>query len=392
MEKKLLTEINDTKRAAIDVLLHNSHGSYGGLPRTAGWGYPEPYTRDLMISTLGVLLTGNEKLIKSLQNVLETLAKNQTRLGHIPSLVHNSKERGASDTTPLFLLAVAIYRKHVGDNDFLKESANKALIWMEYQSPSDRVLVSQLPTSDWRDEQWVLGYGLFVNTIVYSYLRLFGFSERANWIRTQMERLSIRGEEKEEKHYIDEGLFIKHKPYYALWSYKIYNSERFDLLGNSLAIIMGIAPPPRAARIIAWIEKECQILQEKKELALNLPPNFFPYIMPGDKDWRTRYAKMNTPGEYHNGGVWPFVCSFYVAALIAAGKYKLAEKKFYSLTKCVKQARNPELAYGFNEWFKAQDGSPRGNDWQTWSASMYLYAAACIEQKTTPFFEELRKV
>ena len=391
METKLLTEINDTKRAAIDVLLHNSRGPYGGLPRTAGWGYPEPYTRDLMISTLGVLLTGNQKLIKSLQNVLETLAKNQTRLGHIPSLVHNSKERGASDTTPLFLLAVAIYRKHVGDNDFLKESANKALIWMEYQSPSDRVLVSQLPTSDWRDEQWVLGYGLFVNTIVYSYLRLFGFSERANRIRTQMERLSMREEEKEQKHY-DEGLFIKHKPYYALWSYKIYNSERFDLLGNSLAIIMGIAPPPRAARIIAWIEKECQILQEKKELALDLPPNFFPYIMPGDKDWRMQYAKMNTPGEYHNGGVWPFVCSFYVAALIAAGKYKLAEKKFYSLTKCVKLARNRELAYGFNEWFKAQDGSPRGNDWQTWSASMYLYAAACIEQKTTPFFEEFRKV
>jgi len=388
METKLLTEINDTKRAAVDVLLHNSHGPYGGLPRTAGWGYPEPYTRDLMISTLGVLLTGNEKLIKSLQNVLETLAKNQTPLGHIPSLVHNSKERGASDTTPLFLLAVAIYRKHVGDNDFLKESANKALIWMEYQSPSDRVLVSQLPTSDWRDEQWVLGYGLFVNTIVYSYLRLFGFSERANRMKTQMERLSIR---EEEKHYIDEGLYIKHKPYYALWSYKIYNSERFDLLGNSLAIIMGIAPPSRSARIIAWIEKECRILQEQKGLALDLPPNFFPYIMPGDEDWRTRYAKMNTPGEYHNGGVWPFVCSFYVAALIAAGKYKLAEKKFYSLTKCVKLAKNPELAYGFNEWFKAQDGSPRGNDWQTWSASMYLYAAACLEQKTTPFFEELRK-
>jgi glycogen debranching enzyme len=95
--------------------------------------------------------------------------------------------------------------------------------------------------------------------------------------------------------------------------------------------------------------------------------------------------------EYHNGGVWPFVCSFYVVALIAAGKYKLAEKIFYSLTKCVKQSRNPELAYGFNEWFKAQDGSPRGNDWQTWSASMYLYAADCIEQKKTPFFEELRK-
>ncbi|MDY6857087.1 MAG: glycoside hydrolase 100 family protein [Thermodesulfobacteriota bacterium] len=390
MEKKFIMEINDTKRAAIDVLLHNSNGPYGGLPRTAGWGYPEPYTRDLMISTLGVLLTGNEKLIKSLQNVLKTLAKNQTRLGHIPSLVHNSKERGASDTTPLFLLAVAIYRNHIGDRDFLKESVNKALVWMEYQSPSDRVLVSQLPTSDWRDEQWVLGYGLYVNTIVYAYLQLLGLSEKANRIKEQMERFLIREEGK--KHYIDEGLLIKRKPYYALWSYKIYNSERFDLLGNSFAIIMGIASPSRAARIITWVEKECHELQQRNELALDLPPNFFPYIIPGDTDWHPRYAKMNAPGEYHNGGIWPFVCGFYVAALIAAGKHKLAEKKFYFLTKCIQQSRTPELAYGFNEWYKAQDGSPQGNDWQSWSASMYLYAAACIEEKKTPFFEKLRKI
>ena len=36
---------------------------------------------------------------------------------------------------------------------------------------------------------------------------------------------------------VHEGLVVKHKPYYAFWSYKIYNSERFDLLGNSLAIL-----------------------------------------------------------------------------------------------------------------------------------------------------------
>ncbi len=51
---------------------------------------------------------------------------------------------------------------------------------MEYQSPSDRYLVAQQPTSDWRDEQWVIGYGLYVNTIVYSYLRLLGLHERAD--------------------------------------------------------------------------------------------------------------------------------------------------------------------------------------------------------------------
>jgi pentatricopeptide repeat protein len=32
-----------------------------------------------------------------------------------------------------------------------------------------------------------------------------------------------------------------------------------------------------------------------------------------------------------------------------------------------------------------------GNDWQTWSASMYLYAAKCVEEKRTPLFDEMRK-
>ncbi len=46
-------EIKEAKKAAIEVLLHNAHGPYHGLPRTAGWGYPEPYTRDLMFSISG---------------------------------------------------------------------------------------------------------------------------------------------------------------------------------------------------------------------------------------------------------------------------------------------------------------------------------------------------
>src|SRR5664279_590908 len=148
-------KIKEAQKAAIEVLLHNAHGSYHGLPRTAGWGYPEPYTRDLMFSILGIGVSENQKLLDSIRKVLETLAKNQTEHGHIPSLVHDKEDRGSSDSTPLFLLGVGIFRKVSGEPDFLKEAVGKALIWMQYQSPSDRYLVAQQPTSDWRDEQWV---------------------------------------------------------------------------------------------------------------------------------------------------------------------------------------------------------------------------------------------
>jgi hypothetical protein len=381
-------EIEEAKKAAVEVLLHNSHGPYMGLPRTAGWGYPEPYTRDLMFSIFGIAVSGNKKLMDSIRKVLETLAKNQTGHGHIPSLVHDKEDRGASDTTPMFLLGVGIFRKATGESEFLHSAVEKALTWMEYQSPSDRFLVAQQPTSDWRDEQWVLGYGLYVNTIVYSYLRLLGLDERADNVRREMSKFTVTAGSIH--HHVHTGLVVKHKPYYAFWSYKILSSERFDLLGNSLAILSGIASPSRANELISWIEEECTSMREKGDLVVGLPPNFFPFVKTNDPEWNERYAEYNNPGDYHNGGIWPFVCGIYIAALVAAKRYALAKEKLEVLTQFIKKSRIEPVEFGFNEWIKAQDGKPMGQDWQTWSAALYLYAAKCVEEKRTPFFDEFR--
>jgi hypothetical protein len=284
-----------------------------------------------MISSLGVLATGNEELVDALRRTLVSLAANQTPLGHIPSLAHDGTDRGASDTTPLFLFGLALYRRSSGQPAFLEEAAQSALKWMRYQSPDDMVMVAQLPTSDWRDEQWVLGYGLYVNTLVYAYLHLYGEHEQAAQLCKLMNRLEVLGEAKNPHQH--EGLVVPSKPYYALCSYKIFNSDRFDLLGNSLAILTGIASPHRARNLVAWIEAECDAMRERGELAVDLPPCLFPYILPQHADWRPRYARYNLPGEYHNGGVWPFVCGFYVAACVAAGRMGLARRKLLALTR-----------------------------------------------------------
>ncbi len=388
MEKRDLRLIQKAKEAALEVLLHNAHGPYRGLPRTAGWGYPEPYTRDLMICSLGILVSENSKLIKALRKTLEVAALNQSELGHITSLIHDPEDRGASDCTPLFLMATALFRHATGERDFLESAVRKAETWMKYQSPSDRVVVAQLPTSDWRDEQWVFGYGLYVNTLVYIYLRLLGRNERAAKLREMMGRFTIKAD-RQQRH-VHEGLVLKHKPYYALYSYKVYGSERFDLLGNSLAILSGIASRSRAKDLVKWIEAECGALRKNEDLAVELPPNFFPYVRPEDPDWRPRYERYNQPGEYHNGGIWPFICGFYVAALVAAGRRRLAEKKLLALTHLVRPVRAADVEFGFNEWCRAQNGTPQGQDWQSWSAAMYLYAVCCVETGKTPFFEQLR--
>lgn len=381
-------EIERAKIAALEVLIHNSHGPFQGLPRTAGWGYPEPYTRDLMFSILGIAVSDNQLLLHSIRKTLETLAENQTEHGHIPSLVHDKEDRGASDTTPLFLLATGIFRKVSGETEFLQEAVEKALTWMDYQSPSDRCLIAQQPTSDWRDEQWVTGYGLYVNALAYSYLRILRKDEKADKMRHDMNRFTITAGVTH-KH-VHEGLVVKHKPYFAFWSYKIHSSERFDLLGNSLAILSGLASPKRADEMVSWIEEECAEMRRNGDLALDLPPNFFPFIKPEDPDWLPRYTLFNKPGEYHNGGIWPFIEGFYVAALVAAKRYTLAEEKLVELTRCIRKSHDENLPFGFNEWIKSQDGAPMGQDWQTWSAALYLYAAACVEQKNTPFFDGIR--
>ena len=380
--------VASAEKAALEVLLHNSKGPFQDLPRTAGWGYPEPYTRDLLISVLGIAVTNNTSLMQSIRDVLLMLAKNQSEKGHIPSLVHDKKDRGASDTTPLFIIALAVFRKVAEEPLFLEDAVNKARLWMEYQSPSDHYLVAQMPTSDWRDEMWVLGFGLFVNTLVYTYLCLLGDEKRAHKVRLEMEHPTYTSNEA--KNPKDEGLTISDKPYYALWSYKVYSSERFDLLGNSLAILSGMASLSKAEAIIDWVETSCSTMRKNKELSVNSPPNFFPFIEPEDVDWLPRYSEFNRPGDYHNGGIWPFISGFYIAALVAAKKYDLAEQKLMALTKLVKIARNNKLEFGFNEWYKAQDGKPMGQDWQTWSASNYLYAARCVAEKKTPFFDFVR--
>jgi hypothetical protein len=366
------------------VLRHNAHGPFHGLPRTAGWGYPEPYTRDGMIAALGVLVSNDAKLVAALRRMLKALARHQTPRGHIPSLAHDPGDLGASDTTPLFLIGTALFRRAVGDEGYLEDAVQKALTWMRYQSPEDLIMVAQQPTSDWRDEQWVLGYGLYVNTLVYTYLRLYGFHDDAAELKHMMHRFDVRTVRRHE------GLAVRKRPYYAMWAYKALNSERFDLLGNCLAILSGLASPTRATDIVAWVERFCRSMRRAGELAVELPPCLFPFIQRDDPDWRPRYEEFNRPGEYHNGGVWPFVCGFYVAALVAAGRPKLAMSRLQALARLAEPARVHPVEHGFNEWFDAQTGSPRGEDWQSWSAAMFLYAAACVERGETPFFDEVR--
>ena len=364
--------ISRAKTAALEVLHNNFPPTGEGLPRTAAWGYPEPYTRDLMLSIPGILAIEDEELLGSIRLVLTTLARNQTSRGLIPGLVNDPEDLEASDTTPLFLLGLELFRRFTGDGDFLEKAARKACTWLDYQSPLDDVIIGQLPTSDWRDEQWVFGYGLYVNSITYLVMRL----QRKEGKMARM------------KEQIKDRLSIAEKPYFAIDTFKeVYKNDRFDLLGNSLAIISGIFEKKRSQRVVDWMENECGRLRRKDQLSVPLPPVLLPYIEPGEDHWRKRYEEFNQPGDYHNGGIWPFTVGLYVVSLIKLGLLNKARQKLEELARLVKKSRKPELEYGFNEWHNAQSGEPSGQDWQTWSAANFLYAVECLEKERALFFD-----
>lgn len=140
----------------------------------------------------------------------------------------------------------------------------------------------------------------------------------------------------------------------------------FDTLGNLLAILTDVADAARAAVILDFIDRH--------KMAVHPIRSLTPVIQPGDTDWRDYYASLNSPDNYHNGGIWPFIGGFYVAALVKAGRLEQARAAFDRLTELNRMGE-------FNEWHQGETAEPLGVKAQAWSAGMYLFAAECVARE-----------
>jgi glycogen debranching enzyme len=98
-----------------------------------------------------------------------------------------------------------------------------------------------------------------------------------------------------------------------------------------------------------------------------------PAVLPGDPDWRDYYSTLNVPDHYHNGGVWPFLGGFYIAALVKAGRYDSALASLRRLAELNQVGQ-------FNEWHHGRTGESMGVRDQAWSAGMYLCACECVKR------------
>ena len=412
MAVKKPTSLIETARAealkVLDACADTKTGAFfaSGLPG----GYEATWSRDSMISTLGAALEGN-RYQEAIKKSIDLLAKNQTLNGQIPNCVGSYNLDRQSDVTfnsidssLWFVIGLVVYSWKFSDRAFYlkhRKSLMMALAWLGYQDPDEvRVLVQQ-PTMDWMDAfPHKYGYVLNTQALYYGALRLVGKDRQAAHLQKV-----VNGDIQK---YI--SLYDPKLGYYWPWGWKNHDDKReheewFDALGNLLAIVTGLATPEIAANILAHIKK-AGIARPFPCRAIDPP------IQPGSPAWHDYFDNCDAREPYHylNGGIWPFIGGFYVAALVKLGRYKEAKQELELLAKANLQkiteqnetymadlAKTKKMSkaklialrqQNFNEWLDGRSGEPKGEPYQAWSAAAYLYAYHCVKSKACWYFDQ----
>lgn len=390
--------------------------------------YRQVWARDSMICGLGLLLCDDPEGRAIHRRSLETLRRYQSSLGKIPhniglanvedpalvayggrmdggaegeQVVKDTSHAGVIDSNLWYILGHAFDWQATGDTAYLREawpSLQAALLWLRYQDVNECGLLEAHESMDWADLFANRYNTLYANVLYYAVWRSMAqlaaalgepsefYAEQADDVRRKINLLLWVGpeqpkdwdaisHERQEWVYtlrrIETELVVRpfYLPYVAFRDY----ADRLDTIGNLLAILFGVADQTQADRILNYIHG-CG-LNEPYPVRCLYPP-----VQPGDKDWRDYYRvrNLNLPDHYHNGGAWPYIGGFYVAALVKAGRQDEAAHQLDRLRAMNRAGVSGE--WGFNEWFHGTSGRPMGFDGQSWSAALYLYALDAVRR------------
>ena len=425
--------VDEARERAAAVLAGN--GGAAGL-WAAHQAYRQIWARDSMVGGLGLLASGDPALAAIHDRSLATLAAHQDRLGKIPhnvgvagladpalvehggalpgepgAPVIDTAHAGCIDSNLWYILGHHARLAASGAEGPVREawsSLERAHRWLEYQDSNGCGLLEAHEAMDWADLFANRYNTLFANTLWFAAHRAMARMARAIgraddaarlgaaaddvrrkldlllWVGPEVERdmdwvAAHRAEWLYPLRRIDTEL--QTRPYYLPYvAFRDYG-DRFDTFGNLLAIVVGMASRAQADRILDYIDEAG--LAEPWPVRVVHPP-----VQPGERDWREYYRvrNLNLPDQYHNGGAWPLVGGFHVAALVAAGRLDRARATLERLAAMNRQGRAGE--WEFNEWFHGRSGRPMGMARQSWSAAMYLYAHECVRRGACPFLGE----
>lgn len=138
------------------------------------------------------------------------------------------------------------------------------------------------------------------------------------------------------------------------WNYCYFidypGNENFDILGNSLCILYGIASTEQADCIFRYA-----INNLSTPYGFKMMDTFLPALNSEEQKIMERDGAV----------VWPFTNGFLLEAMIKKGGMEwitFAKKEFEKWNKLE----------GFYEWYDIKDGKGYGSKNQTWSAALYL--------------------
>ena len=359
-----------------------------GLKASGGrLGHQQIWARDSMIALLGARFVPDSQIQDALRASLTLLRDHGTSGGAIPSNVDCATLRPNFRAYADGGLWWAIGSMSLAPDP---ETVRAVLRWYEYQDVDQSGLLSMQESSDWQDLFCTRGKGLYLNCLYVLALRcaaeLFDGEEGDSFAAGPVvsDRInSSFGTRRQEYSAASFSRSVPSVPGKTHWAAPMDTCERywlisvllylgflsvgecFDSFGNLFAILSGVADQPQTDIILDFISRHSLDTWPLRSLT--------PVVCPGDADWRDYYGSLNAPHHYHNGGVWPFLGGFHIAALVKAGRRDVAGATWRRLAEL-------NQAGQFNEWHHGETGEPMGVQDQAWSAGMYLFACECMRR------------
>ncbi|HEY2035905.1 MAG TPA: glycoside hydrolase 100 family protein [Steroidobacteraceae bacterium] len=354
-------------------------------------GYTAIFGRDAAICAIGMALSGDAELERAAAVGLETLAEHQAPNGQIPKFVQGGRGGqeadfwylGCIDSTLWWLLArdflerrspaPAATRPRPGKRS---RQVDLALQWLLAQEHQRFFLLQQNEASDWADIMPRSGFVLYTNALWYAVKRRYGL-ERAAQTRANFNSLfhpfSAGLAEYRRARLLNEYVLrrARNRDLYLSFVNFSFFGEEGDVFGNVLAVLCGLADP-RASR------RTLDALQRAKASRLYPVRAVTHPIRRRSALWRPYMARhrQNEVWQYHNGGIWPMVGGFWIAALAAAGRLPQARLELVNLARAC-AVRN----WAFTEWLHGTQGTPRGMPGQSWNAAAFLMAEHAVAGK-----------
>ena len=363
--------------------------------------YSMLFGRDSSICALAVLDHSDPELVATAETSLESLRQVRSALGQVPfrvDMVSGYRDfwyPGNVDSTLWWVLAaLRLVQVYPDKAARWQTDIEHSLTWLRYQDVAEVGLVMQGQRSDWADEMPNHGAVLYSNALWYKvvqeYVTIYGSSSLVNGNYAQKVHQAFNRAfwpyddsptESSQKLLTNKAFEraitwaktdLVQQPYYISYLSRRSFGWRCDMFANVLSMLFGLSSSSQQEDIERYLWS-VGMSQPYPGKAL------YPVVYPGDSEWQEGMAARNQdiPHQYHNGGIWPFIGSFWVLYLAAMGKkHGAAESELLKLAQA-----NALNDWEFNEYLHGELGNPMGVPHQSWNAATYIMAYQAVVEK-----------